>query len=65
VAGYNGTGAKGWAGVIIKESQISSRGLDLIIPHPGTAGQQQIMIDIVKYEASQPNPVNVNVIVYH
>ena len=65
VSGYNGTGPKGWARVIIKNSQITSRGLDLVIPQSGTATQQQIINDIVKYGASRPNPVNVNVIVYH
>lgn len=64
VAGYQGTGAKGWAGVIIREKQIAGRGLDLIIPHSGSTAQQQVLAEIVKYGASRPNPVRVNIIPY-
>ena len=64
VAGYQGTGAKGWAGVVIREKQITGRGLDLIVPHRGSATQRDVLADIVKYGASRPNPVRVNVIPY-
>lgn len=64
VAGFNGTGSKGWAGVIIRDKQIGSRSLDLVVPHSGTAAQQQIINDIIKYGATQRNPVRVNVIPY-
>jgi filamentous hemagglutinin len=64
VAGYTGTGPQGWAGVIIRDNQITSRGLDVIVPHSGTAAQQAVLNDIVKYGASLPKPITVNVIKY-
>jgi filamentous hemagglutinin len=62
--GYSGTGSKAWAGVKISPNQISGRGLDVVVPHAGSATQQQIINDIIKYGASRPNPVTVRVIPY-
>ncbi|MBI4924142.1 MAG: hypothetical protein HY834_20595 [Devosia nanyangense] len=64
VAAYEGTGAKGWASVIIRDKQITARRLDLIVPHSGSAAQQQVMADMIRYGATRPNPVQVYVIPY-
>lgn len=64
VAGYTGTGPKGWGGTIIRQSEINSRGLDIVVPHAGNAAQQQIISDIIKYGSTRPNPVTVNVFTY-
>lgn len=59
VANYNGTGPQGWAGVVINQGQIMSRGLDLAIPNAGTAAQQQILNQAVQYGTSKGVQVNV------
>ena len=62
VASYNGTGPQGWAGVIVPQSQIVGRTLDLAIPNAGTAAQQQIISQAVLNGASKG--VQINVIIY-
>jgi filamentous hemagglutinin len=62
VAGYNGTGPGGWAKVVINPSDITGRGLDLVIPNTGSATQQQTIAQAVQYGASKG--VQVNVIIY-
>ncbi|MFM0178996.1 filamentous hemagglutinin N-terminal domain-containing protein [Paraburkholderia aspalathi] len=62
VAGYNGTGPNGWAGVKIDASQITGRGLDLVIPNAGSTAQQQAINQAVQYGLSKG--VKVNVIVH-
>jgi hypothetical protein len=62
VAGYNGTGPQGWAGVVIDSSQITGRSLDLVIPNAGSAAQQQAINQAVQYGLSKG--VQVNVIIH-
>jgi hypothetical protein len=62
VVNYNGTGPQGWAGVIIPQSQITGRALDLAIPNAGTAVQQKIINQAVLNGAAKG--VTVNVIIY-
>jgi hypothetical protein len=59
VAGFRGAQR---AGRFIRESQITGRALDLVIPHTGTAEQQRIIDAAVRYGESRG--VTVNVIVY-
>ncbi|KVH51153.1 hypothetical protein WJ39_08300 [Burkholderia diffusa] len=59
VASYNGTGKDGWAGVTITSSQITGRGLDLVIPNAGSVAQQQIINQAVQYGRSKGVAVNV------
>jgi filamentous hemagglutinin len=40
---------KPWAGVDIKPSQITGRGLDLAVPPGATAAQRQALLDLVQY----------------
>jgi filamentous hemagglutinin len=61
VAGYNGTGPNGWAGVKIDSSQITGRGLDLVIPNAGSTAQQQAINQAVQYGVSKGVKVNVNI----
>lgn len=58
-AGFQG---QTWAGVRIRSQDISGRALDLAIPHSGSAAQQAIISQTVKYGASRG--VTVNVITY-
>lgn len=53
VAGYNGTGPNGWAGVKIDSSQITGRGFDLVIPNAGSTAQQQAINQAVQYGVSK------------
>ncbi|WFU07515.1 hemagglutinin repeat-containing protein (plasmid) [Rhizobium sp. CB3171] len=62
VAGYNGTTAKGWAGTTILPSQITGRGLDLVVPNSGSAAQQQVISQAVQYGISKG--VQVNIVIY-
>lgn len=59
VAGFRGDR---YAGRVIRESQITGRALDLVIPHAGTAEQQRIIDAAVRY--GQSRGVTVNVIIY-
>jgi hypothetical protein len=48
-----------WAGVRIRPQDISDRALDLAIPHSGSAAQQSIIEQAVKYGTSRGIAVNV------
>ncbi|WP_432288797.1 hypothetical protein SLT36_30270 (plasmid) [Aminobacter sp. BA135] len=56
VAGFQG---QTWAGVSIRSQDITARSLDLAIPHGGSAAQQRIIDQSVKYGASRGVTVNV------
>ncbi len=62
VAAYNGTGPGGWAGANVDASQITARGLDLVIPNSGSIAQQQVIKQAVEYGLSKG--VKVNVIIH-
>ncbi|MGH6613388.1 LysM peptidoglycan-binding domain-containing protein [Sphingomonas sp.] len=56
VAGFQG---RTWAGVRIRPQDVTGRALDLAIPHSGSAAQQAIISQTVKYGASRGVAVNV------
>jgi LysM repeat protein len=56
VAGFQG---RTWAGVRIRSQDVTGRALDLVIPHSGSAAQQAIISQSVKYGASRGVTVNV------
>lgn len=59
VAGFNG---RTWAGRTIRSNEINGRGLEVIVPHSGTAAQQATLNQIIKYGSTKG--VTVNVIPY-
>jgi hypothetical protein len=59
VAGFRGAT---YAGRTIRAVEITGRALDLVVPHAGTASQQQVINAIVRYGRSRG--VTVNVIIY-
>lgn len=53
---------KRWAGRHIRENQIKSRTLELVVPHTGTPAQQEALLQLIQYGRSVD--VQVSIIVY-
>jgi len=56
VASFNG---RRWGSHHIRANQIKSRALELVVPHTGTAAQQEALLELLKYGRS----VDVDVII--
>jgi RHS repeat-associated protein len=56
VAGFNG---RTWAGVSIRSGDIAGRALNLAVPHTGSAVQQSVINQAIRYGASRGVTVNV------